>query len=323
MPPRWSRSLSRRARSLGGRRASPVPSLRPSRPLAGGRSCMKRRIRASAGGEAPTAVEPTPNPERPVPQARPETRVPERRPCTARRAVVALAAARRSPGLWDVLSPAEACAALGVPLDGVGSTWLRDNGLLLALGGEHRVIWADVLDALRRGSPAQDYVDHGEPRGVGVAGKRSANSAAAPGSGEGPRLLALDSAFAFRAKGPVPPTRWPMPPASSPTLVRPSAPPVARGPITKWSEAARRIGVSVDTVARRRLAWGLGRKPCFFRDEEELLAWWRTGPSKPPTDDTRASGLGSPPRRSGTSARTGGTTLAALKARNVGSGTPR
>lgn len=55
------------------------------------------------------------------------------------------------------------------------------------------------------------------------------------------------------------------------------------GPVTTWKGAARLLGVSTDTLARRRKESDLGRR-CYFADEAELRTWWHQllGPSTPP-----------------------------------------
>lgn len=45
-------------------------------------------------------------------------------------------------------------------------------------------------------------------------------------------------------------------------------------PITRWKEVAAILGVSEDTVARRR-AEKDGKRPCFFLGAAEVQAWWR------------------------------------------------
>lgn len=55
-------------------------------------------------------------------------------------------------GLGDVLTLEEACAALRVR-ESVARAWLRDRGLVVHVAGRDLVVWADVLDALRRGPP--------------------------------------------------------------------------------------------------------------------------------------------------------------------------
>ncbi len=59
------------------------------------------------------------------------------------------------------------------------------------------------------------------------------------------------------------------------------------GPIATWRAAAAVLGVSEDTVGRRRRARDPERQ-CYFRDEEELVAWWRTVDG-PPTAPRRRS----------------------------------
>ena len=46
------------------------------------------------------------------------------------------------------------------------------------------------------------------------------------------------------------------------------------GPITRWNDAAAHLGVSTDTLARRRKERDPARR-CYFVDEDALLAWWR------------------------------------------------
>ena len=63
------------------------------------------------------------------------------------------------------------------------------------------------------------------------------------------------------------------------------------GPVTTWKSAARLLGVSTDTLARRRKESDLGRR-CYFADEAELRTWWHQllGPSTPPSAPRRRSG---------------------------------
>lgn len=70
------------------------------------------------------------------------------------------------------------------------------------------------------------------------------------------------------------------------------APSSTRTPITTWTAVARVLGVSVDTLARRRTSC-TGRRP-WFADEDEVRAWWRAlleegSPPDPPQGKTRRS----------------------------------
>ena len=60
--------------------------------------------------------------------------------------------------------------------------------------------------------------------------------------------------------------------------------------IATWRLAARTLGVSEDTLARRRRARDPERR-CYFRDEGELVAWWRSIAQAP------VSTSPAPPRR--------------------------
>jgi hypothetical protein len=50
----------------------------------------------------------------------------------------------------DVLTPSEAARALRMR-EADALTWLRDRGLVRAVAGRERVIWGDVLSAIRTG----------------------------------------------------------------------------------------------------------------------------------------------------------------------------
>jgi hypothetical protein len=45
-------------------------------------------------------------------------------------------------------------------------------------------------------------------------------------------------------------------------------------PITRWKDAAAVLGVSTDTLARRRKERDPQRR-CYFEDEDDLTDWWR------------------------------------------------
>ena len=69
-------------------------------------------------------------------------------------------------------------------------------------------------------------------------------------------------------------------------------------PVTTWAAVARAVGHSVDTMARRRKAWGIEAKKPHFDNAEEARRWYRrcehqgTGlePHTPVPRPVRASG---------------------------------
>jgi hypothetical protein len=110
-------------------------------------------------------------------------------------------------------------------------------------------------------------------------------------------------------------------PAEAPTDASAAAPVAGgpTGPITSWAAVARAADVSLDTLSRRRKAWGWTQPP-YFETVAEARAWYRRGESGKHARTSLATTKAST-RRSGTSG-TAGTTLADLKAdRSKGRGT--
>lgn len=108
-------------------------------------------------------------------------------------------------------------------------------------------------------------------------------------------------------------------PSASPP---PEAPPVlaaqnadaAGGPLTTWAAVARAVGVSGDTLARRRSEWGITSPKPFFKSIEEAREWYRAGGSgiarhNRPSPSAKARG-----RMAAIPGATRGTTLADLDA---------
>jgi hypothetical protein len=67
-------------------------------------------------------------------------------------------------GLGDVLTVREAVAALRVR-EATGRAWLREHRLIVEVAGVERVVWGDVLSALRRGAPKDGPTRRGRARG--------------------------------------------------------------------------------------------------------------------------------------------------------------
>lgn len=83
-------------------------------------------------------------------------------------------------------------------------------------------------------------------------------------------------------------------------------------PVTSWAAVARAAGVSMDTLSRRRKAWGIAEGPPYFATADEAQGWYRRNQLGPGALRPTAV-QHKPPRRTSPSAcGTGGTTLADL-----------
>ena len=95
--------------------------------------------------------------------------------------------------------------------------------------------------------------------------------------------------------------------------VSPARPqPPASSPVTSWASVARTVGVSLDTLSRRRRAWGISDPRPYFVTGEEAKAWYRRGESGKLSRTTIAVAKPATRRPTPSSAGTAGTTLADL-----------
>jgi hypothetical protein len=103
-------------------------------------------------------------------------------------------------------------------------------------------------------------------------------------------------------------------PASEPSPVL-GAPSVS--PLTTWGEVAEAIGVSEDTLARRRRRWKVPGPRPHFDDADAARAWYRTREFPPPVVEAPARKAPTPFVARPSAAPTTGLTLAELRARGA------
>ena len=88
----------------------------------------------------------------------------------------------------------------------------------------------------------------------------------------------------------------------------------AAGPVATWRAVAHAVGVSVDTLRRRRKKWGTEARKPHFNNADDARDWWRKCEHRGVGLVPRSPPPRRAPRRAGPSAQgTVGLTLAAVK----------
>lgn len=90
--------------------------------------------------------------------------------------------------------------------------------------------------------------------------------------------------------------------------------PPGSAPLTSWASVARAVGVSLDTLSRRRKAWGFADPRPYFVTAEDAKVWYRRGESGKLSPTPAAGAKAGARRPTPSSAGTAGTTLADLRA---------
>ena len=85
-------------------------------------------------------------------------------------------------------------------------------------------------------------------------------------------------------------------------------------PVTSWVAVARAVGISVDTLLRRRKEWGVAARKPHFDEADDAGRWYRRCEHRGTGQEPRSPEPRAPRRRRPKSKGTRGTTLADLRA---------
>lgn len=88
-------------------------------------------------------------------------------------------------------------------------------------------------------------------------------------------------------------------------------------PLTSWGDVAAAIGISEDTLARRRRRWNVGRGRPNFDDVEAARVWYRRLECPPPVVEPPVRRAPPAPATRASSGASQGLTLAELRARSA------